>query len=160
MPTGGGASVSALNVPAPVETKYCKGCEQHLPRDAFSLKNKATGHLHARCKECQRGYTRAHYANNRELYIERAATRNKTLRRSHQDTVEAYLADKACCGCGKTELLTLFRKAGYEGKAVHEIISAKMSFAALQQALDNSDVLCRSCYGVRMTANLPNHPAG
>ena len=151
---GGGSPVPAHA--AIGTTKFCNGCERTLLVDAFSMKNKATGRRHSRCKECQRGYTRTHYVDNRQLYIDRAATRNKTLRKAHQADVDTYLANRTCCCC-EQPAARLLRKPGYGGLAVHEVMSAKMNSAALETALLNSDVFCGSCYGEHITSNLKNY---
>jgi len=141
-------------------TKTCGTCTLTLPLTDFAMKNSASGLRQSRCKQCQREYTRAHYAANRDDYLERTSERNKRVKRDYRENVETHLAAQACCKCNTGLELYLFHKPGYKGLPVHELIRRSAGAAAFDEALANSDVFCRECLGEHFTPNLVPYQFG
>lgn len=46
--------------------KKCKGCERELSFDQFYVKDRATGRLCARCKDCDKANRQAYYRANKD----------------------------------------------------------------------------------------------
>ena len=57
--------------------KTCPKCQQAKPLDQFNKnKRRSDGHQGV-CKNCQAEYTKQHYKNNKQSYINRAKQRSK-----------------------------------------------------------------------------------
>lgn len=129
-------------------TKECNTCHAVLPEEAFAWKSKAQGKRHPKCKECQRAYTRDHYAAHSDAYKERTGERNRAVRANH-DAIVAAVRDAgacACCGTPATQTRLVFVKsADYSGPSVHEAVTAKMSEKKLRLALTHSQLRCDAC---------------
>jgi hypothetical protein len=128
-----------------MDTKTCGCCKQTKPTRDFSVKNRHTGLLQSKCKECTRNYSKGHYAGNKEEYVARAGARNKQVRASFTAQRDAYLAGCSCSKCGGTTQLQLVSKGS--GRPMHEVIGSALSQEAFQEALGCSFVRCLVCNG-------------
>ena len=84
-----------------METITCYGCELPLTEEHFTPGIWARGR--GRCKPCQKAYSAAHYAANREATLERMKARN--LMSLYGLTPEAYAElleaqERRCAICG------------------------------------------------------------
>lgn len=53
--------------------KHCNLCNQDKALEAFAWKNKAKGTRQSNCKECHKVYSKTHYTNNKDYYVEKAS---------------------------------------------------------------------------------------
>lgn len=58
-------------------TKFCRGCGETKPREAFSKSRRATDGLQSRCKACQQRYETANRERRRELSGSEAARQRR-----------------------------------------------------------------------------------
>src|SRR5207248_372665 len=87
--------------------RVCSTCRVAKPITEFSIKNKNTGLRRSKCKACQRAYSKRHYRDNREVYLDKAGRRNKVERDRIAAFVLGYLRDHPCVDCGSTDLRVL-----------------------------------------------------
>ncbi len=88
--------------------KICTKCKQE--RDAeldFSWKYKEHGIRHSRCKYCQSQISKNHYENNKQLYLERARTREVMVIEDNQRKLVEYFSCHPCIDCGQNDIHVL-----------------------------------------------------
>src|SRR5579863_6987724 len=88
--------------------KICPGCgeERDTERD-FSWKNKAKGMLQLWCKFCLAQANSKHYQNNKQIYLDRALTRNARLYEENKRKLYIYLSSHPCVDCGQADIRVL-----------------------------------------------------
>ncbi|VTU42965.1 MULTISPECIES: hypothetical protein [unclassified Variovorax] len=133
-----------------MEMKTCGCCKVCKPKTDFSVKNRQTGLLQSKCKECTRSYSKSRYAGNKQDYVDRSAVRKKVVRASFVAQRDAYLAGCTCSKCGGTSQLQLVGKGS--GKSVHEVIGGALSQEEFELALRDSFVRCLPCNGLEFGA--------
>src|SRR5579859_6701098 len=89
-------------------TKICPGCaeERDTERD-FAWKNKAKGTRQRWCKFCQAEANSRHYQNNKQIYLDRALTRNAQVNTENKQRLYAYLSSHPCVDCSQTDIRVL-----------------------------------------------------
>jgi len=78
--------------------KKCSGCKKKKPKAEFTKNTHQRDGLNHMCRECQRGYNRQHYANNKNYYKAKARTAN--IR--HQEMLQVIMRhakSKPCLDC-------------------------------------------------------------
>lgn len=141
----------------PAVLRRCCTCEQHLPPDAFSFKNKARGTRHTKCKACMRAYAKRHYENNVEAYVAKAKVHNAEYAEHRRASLAALLGTRCCEQCNSTHDLVCYDDRGYKGGAeqtVHMAVHGGLSEAAVDEALRRGRLLCRSCLGQLFAENI------
>lgn len=59
------------------QIKFCSGCETDKPIEEFAKKGKRRQH---HCKKCKNLYTKQHYQENRQYYIDKALKRTQEIK--------------------------------------------------------------------------------
>jgi len=127
--------------------KKCGKCLQVKPASEFSVKDKSTGRLASRCKECVRAYGKQHYAANTQAYVAKAARHNEVARERNAELVRLSLAGQSCAQCGNPDEAQLCHYNGSveNGQAVHQAVHAALSEAAVLDAIGRSVIICIAC---------------
>lgn len=84
------------------EAKTCTGCQQALNLSQFGIKDPKTGRQLSRCRACVRAYGKRHYADNTQVYVEKASIRNDRIVCENRDRISRYLSKCVCVACGAT----------------------------------------------------------
>lgn len=129
------------------QLKLCGACKRMRPLSEFAFKNKATGRLQSRCKDCAREYAKQHYDANRQAYVEKAKANNSAYRERNAALVAQLLEVEACTGCGTTDNLTYYTGGVEEGQPVHMAVHGGLSQETVLAAVARSVVVCRHCLG-------------
>ncbi|HEY7417981.1 MAG TPA: hypothetical protein VH593_22565 [Ktedonobacteraceae bacterium] len=88
--------------------KTCsKCCEERDVEQDFSWKNKNRGTRQRWCKFCQAAANKLHYQDNKQIYLDRAHTRNIRVIAENKKQLHAYLFTHPCVDCGCTDLRCL-----------------------------------------------------
>lgn len=74
------------------EVKTCSRCKQEKPSEQFRPYSRNADGLNSYCKACQRDYARAHYAANRERYVEKHRAWAKANRERRAYKARAWYA--------------------------------------------------------------------
>src|SRR5690242_1696470 len=88
--------------------KICSICKQE--RDAeldFQWRSRARGIRQTKCKYCQAEVSKAHYQNNKQMYLERSHNRNERILVENQQKVYEYLRTHPCVDCDNTDVRVL-----------------------------------------------------
>jgi len=136
-------------------TRVCSVCKQDKPDQAFPFRNKAKGQRRGVCKGCASARSRAHYRNNCERYVEKAALNKARGLARNERFRDAYLADKQCTRCGvgqeKAQLVCV-QPPAERHEPVGNLIRYPVSLERLQTALESCEVMCESCAGAARMA--------
>src|SRR5260221_639906 len=88
--------------------KICPGCgEERDAEQDFRWRYKDRGIRQVRCKYCQAESNKTHYQNNKQVYLERALTRNARVNTENKRRLYAYLSSHPCVDCGQTDVRVL-----------------------------------------------------
>ena len=88
--------------------KICPGCgEERDAEQDFRWRYKDRGIRQVRCKYCQAESNKTHYQNNKQVYLERALTRNARVNTENKRRLYAYLSSHPCVDCGQTDVRIL-----------------------------------------------------
>lgn len=123
--------------------KTCAICKQEYELDFFPLRN---GKVRNYCKSCANAKTRAHYANNKEYYI----NRNKKRRKNLQEKLLEYLTDKGCVDCGEKDPIVLefdhIDPLKKEASISQMIRHLTQSWSKIQEEIDKCEIRCANCH--------------
>ena len=126
-------------------SKICTKCNTEKALDNFSFKSKAKGILQSICKECQNNYTKKHFKDNTEYYVDKQRKRRKKVK---EEFIE-FKKTLKCSRCEEDDFVCLdfhhldpTQKDVSIAKAIHQTLA----FEKLQKELDKCIVLCSNCH--------------
>lgn len=127
--------------------KVCSKCKKSLPDDAFaSNRARKDGKTHS-CRACHAEYTRAHYAANKQAYIERRKARSVAIQSRITEMKRA-----PCTDCGESFPPIAMDFDHVRGKKAFNLSVAGVrgvSEARLQRELEKCDLVCSNCHRIR-----------
>jgi hypothetical protein len=126
-------------------TKVCGDCRQTLSLDLFSFKDKARGTLQSRCKSCVRAYAKHHYAENKDVYVEKAMRHRGASVARNKAHVEAKLSGKGCHRCDAVHRNVFYNDAKDGSQSVHDAVFGGLGLEAVDAAIGRSQVWCSPC---------------
>lgn len=137
---GAGGPAPTDDRPGGGSYKFCRGCNRNQPTSEFSVKNKETGLLAARCKECVRTYGRAHHAANKSEINVKIHARRRARSVNGRNEIRAFKAARGCEVCGEKDPDVLCVTGA--PAIVSQLVSAGYSKSRLESCLAQSRVLC------------------
>jgi hypothetical protein len=87
--------------------RRCSRCGEEKPIEQFAWHRKAKGQRNHCCRSCQSVYGKAHYAANRQRYIELEAKRKRARAERRMHFLLEYLCANPCADCGEAYPLVL-----------------------------------------------------
>jgi hypothetical protein len=107
------------------------------------------------CKICQNKYTREHYRNNKQQYLDRNARRVRRI----QDCLVEYLRKHPCVDCGEASLSTLDfdHVKGEKEFNVSEAVKNGMAWFTILREIDKCQVRCSNCHRKRTFGNVSKY---
>lgn len=138
-------------------TKLCPKCLIEKPLSAYSRRTVKSLHPCSYCIPCQRSYSRAHYARNKELHNSRRYVRNKASRSSVRQFMVDYLAQHPCVDCGERDLIVLEfdHVRGVKQGDISRMVNNRNSISQIEMEVAKCDVRCANCHR-RRTARQRN----
>ena len=124
--------------------RTCADCNTDKPLDEFATRS-------AKCKPCHNLYTRQHYADNKQYYLDKAAKRNQEQRDVNRAWLGEYLATHPCLDCGISDIRVLefdHRDRSTKIANVSEMVS-KQSLQRVKDEVSKCDVRCANCHRIR-----------
>jgi hypothetical protein len=152
-----GEFASGTSATVAFDLRRCCTCQQHLPSEQFSFKNKARGTRHTKCKACMRAYAKRHYADNVETYVAKAKVHNAEYAEHRRAALVTALGAQRCERCSSSHDLVCYDTRGYKGGAeqtVHMAVHGGLGEAAVKEALQRGHLLCRHCLGKLFAGNI------
>lgn len=132
--------------------KICPGCgEERDVEIDFSWKNKQDGTRQYWCRSCQAEANKAHYQNNKQIYLNRAITRNTRVNTENKQRLYAYLSSHPCVDCGETDVRVL-EFDHVRGNKTHEIarlIDRAISWSKIEAEIVKCEVRCANCHRIK-----------
>ena len=132
--------------------KICSGCgqERDTERD-FAWKNRAKGTRQRWCKFCQAEANRTHYQNNRQIYLDRAITRNERVNTENRHKLHAYLSSHPCVDCGETDIrvLEFDHVRGDKTLDIAKLLNRAISWKAIEDEIAKCEVRCVNCHRIK-----------
>lgn len=131
--------------------KKCIQCKRIKPESQFNFKNKQTGRLNARCKECTRKDIMAAYYKNRAYYLTYRAARNKQLHQEIAQHLYNYLLDHPCVDCGFSDprALQFDHVRGEKFDAVSMMVRRGFSLRMIITEVEKCDIRCANCHAIK-----------
>lgn len=129
------------------ETRVCTSCQRLLATSEFGVRNKATGRLNRRCRQCVSAASREHYRKNRETYLARNRKRDRSASQKPSLRLE-YLSSHPCVDCGETDPMLLefdHRKGELKIGAVAQLIWDR-KWALVRDEIAKCVVRCVRCH--------------
>src|SRR5579859_5476186 len=88
--------------------KICSYCnEERNAEEDFRWRYKDRGIRQKYCKFCQAEFNKKHYRNNKQVYLDRAITRNIRMDTENKRLLYIYLSEHPCVDCGCTDIRCL-----------------------------------------------------
>jgi hypothetical protein len=132
--------------------KICPGCAQE--RDAerdFAWKNKKDGTHQRWCKFCQAEANKSHYQNNKQVYLDRATSRNTRVNTENKQRLYAYLSSHPCVDCGQTDIraLEFDHVRGDKTLTIARLLDYATSWATIEAEIAKCEVRCANCHRIK-----------
>lgn len=124
--------------------KTCTGCGNDFLLEDFATRS-------SKCKPCHREYTRNHYANNKQYYVDKAMRNKEVLKNKIRAEKEKPCAD---CGVSYPYYVMDFDHLGDKEFNVSEMQN-QYGWARLKKEIDKCDVVCANCHRIRTFSRLP-----
>ena len=129
--------------------KICPGCgeEREAERD-FAWKNKAKGTRQRWCRVCQAEANSRHYQNNKQIYLDRALTRNDRVNTENKRSLYAYLSSHPCVDCGEADVrvLEFDHVRGSKTVEIARLLDRAISWAKIEAEIAKCEVRCANCH--------------
>lgn len=127
--------------------KICKKCGASKDLTEFNYKKAKLNLKASVCKNCSREAVRKHYQKNRSYYLEKARSRNKTLRELHQEFLFDFLSKHPCVDCGEKDPVVLeFDHLRDKKNDVSEMVKLRYSRKRLTEEIEKCEVRCANCH--------------
>ena len=123
--------------------KKCSKCNQIKSLTEFRFHNKRENVLQTQCKQCCKVDGKKHYRHNKELYVNRAIKRNKTVYERYQ----AFKSTLECQCCGESFAACLeFHHVDPNSKEDELANMARQSWKRFAKELDKCVCVCANCH--------------
>ena len=133
--------------------KVCSKCSDAKLESEFFIKDKASGKLHAQCKECYKAHRKtfyaSHYAKYGDLYRKRSQEYRMMLRTEFRNNMLEYLKDKECIICGENDIRVLeFDHVDPTKKSFAISQSVRMGYRwpDVEEEIKKCRILCSNCH--------------
>lgn len=127
-----------------MDSRVCTECGQKRLLAEYHKKN---GKLRSNCKWCVSQYSQAHYKNNKEYYLTKAA-RNRTLGKQRlRRFIYEYYSSHPCVDCGESDPIVLefdHIHKKYAGIAI--MINRMFSLEKIKNEIERCEVVCSNCH--------------
>lgn len=132
-------------------SKRCNGCNQDRDIEDFNLKDKTKGTRHSLCRFCMAEYSRKHYKNNKQVYIDKTKNRNQRIREENRTKLFAYLSQHPCVDCGDTDVCVLEfdHVRGKKSGNISWMVGKGFSWATIEAEIAKCEVRCANCHHIR-----------
>ena len=128
-----------------METKVCGKCGEERPTKKFSRNKEKKDGLNSTCKICHREYTKAHYANNRQKYIDRAKA-NRVKEKEKTAKLLFELKSSGCLRCGEKHPACLHFHHRDPSTKEENVSLLKNSRSRIIGEAKKCDILCANCH--------------
>lgn len=128
--------------------KTCYDCKKEKPFSEFA-KNKARKDGHnGQCKSCKNAYTKKHYSDNKDYYVDKARKNGESYRAAAREFLWDYLSKHPCIDCGESDpiVLELDHRDGVTKVKGLGPMAKDGSLDKMRAELLKCDVRCCNCH--------------
>lgn len=132
--------------------KICPGCnEERDVENDFRWKYKDRGIRQGWCKFCQKEANKVHYQNNKQIYLDRALTRNARLNTESKRKIYAYLSEHPCVDCGNTDIrcLEFDHVRGKKIADIARLLGSSTTWSTIEAEIAKCEVRCANCHRIK-----------
>jgi len=127
--------------------KTCVTCGTEKHEEEFNWRYKSLGIRHPTCRECQKGFRKNWYEDNKERHLKQVQDRKREARTVAREYVWKYLSTHPCEQCGESDPVVLeFHHVGGKDMAISEFVAGGYSVVTIQAEIDRCVVLCANCH--------------
>ena len=126
--------------------KTCSRCKKIKQFDEFNFRNTAKGLRHSYCRECGKQFTRNHYKNNKNQYLER---NYRTFQKRKEYIRKVKSRPCADCGIQYPYYVMDFDHREDEVKEIQLNQIVRYSIKQLAREIAKCDVVCSNCHRER-----------
>ncbi len=131
--------------------KFCPGFGQEMDAERdFSWKHKTKGIRQNWCKLCLAEANKTHYQNNKQVYLERALTRNARVNAENKRRLYTYLSSHPCVDCGQTDVrvLEFDHVRGNKSASITRML-ASSDWSTIETEIAKCEVRCANCHRIK-----------
>ena len=128
--------------------KQCGECKAILPLSQFHFKDRARSRRQSRCKDCQKLYSRNHYAENTAQYANYHRVNTARYRARNKAIICMYLSHHSCVDCGEADprVLEFDHVRGIKHGNLSEMACSAISEARIMAEIEKCEVRCANCH--------------
>jgi len=103
------------------------------------------------CKFCLAEANSKHYQNNKQIYLERALTRNDRVNTENKQRLYAYLSNHPCIDCGQTDIrvLEFDHVRGNKSASITRLLNNAVPWKAIEDEIAKCEVRCMNCHRIK-----------
>ena len=132
--------------------RKCGACGERKSIDEFAWRRKALGQRDNMCRPCRAAYKQAHYAANKQRYVDSATARRRRIGEERMVMLVEYLRAHPCVDCGEEDVLVLeFDHLGGKAFSIARGFRDR-SLQALLAEMAKCEVVCANCHRRRTAA--------
>jgi L-lysine 2,3-aminomutase len=127
--------------------KKCSGCLIEKSIERFSKNKSKKDGLQTICKDCRKVYWNNHYKNNKQYYIDKAATRKKQIKHDFWN----WLSTQSCTDCGISDIRVLEFDHRLREEKEYNIayLVGRGQDKYLLEEIQKCDIVCANCHRIR-----------
>jgi hypothetical protein len=128
--------------------KRCTRCGVLWPITEFAYRVKSRGTRRSHCRSCTSEYGRRHYRRNRETYLNKSWSRDRTDRLDLRAWIYEYLRCHPCIDCGETDPVLLdfdHRESSEKIETVGFLVARGRREEAIAE-VSKCDIRCANCH--------------
>jgi hypothetical protein len=126
--------------------RICNRCKERRPLDEFTPRLDRPGQRDTYCRACRSAYGKAHYAANKQRYIDLAAARRRVIYRKRTEWLIEYFRSHPCVECGEGDPVVLeFDHLRDKLFDVGNMISDR-NWDSILAEIEKCEVVCANCH--------------
>ncbi len=102
------------------------------------------------CKSCLAEANSTHYQNSKQVYLERALTRNARVNAENKRRLYAYLSEHPCVDCGNTDIrcLEFDHVRGSKSASITRMLNG-VPWHKIEAEILKCEVRCANCHRIK-----------
>ena len=126
----------------------CIICGKEKDDSEFPFRSKKDGTRQTRCKQCQREYSKRHYAENKEKHNKRRYAHAKKKRMVLRRKILEHFSSNPCVDCGEADpvVLDFDHVRGDKKSEVSDLVRRCYDWSVIRDEIKKCDVRCANCH--------------
>lgn len=130
-----------------MESQRCGSCGLVKPIAEFNLRSRITLTRHTTCRQCQSGFKRNFYNNNRQAYLRTSAGQKAEAIQRNRTLIREYLSAHPCVDCGEADVVVLeFDHLRGKERSISQVVIDGVSWEKIEREIEKCEVRCANCH--------------